>query len=48
MFVLGPRLVLSIREYGAKLVANSDEVITVTSIVFQEDTRVLADSDHDV
>ena len=48
MFVLGPRLILSIREYNAKFVANSDEAITTTSIVFQEGTPVLADSDHDV
>jgi len=48
MFVLGPRLILSVRECNAKLVANSDETITMTSIVFQEGTWVLADSDHDV
>ncbi|KAG2124171.1 hypothetical protein DEU56DRAFT_827942 [Suillus clintonianus] len=36
MFVLGPRLVLSIRAYNAKLVANSDEGTRMTTIVFQE------------
>jgi hypothetical protein len=35
-FVLGPRLILSIREYHAKLVANSDAATGVTSIAFQE------------
>lgn len=32
--VLGPRLILGIREYHAKLVANSDEGTVMTSIVF--------------
>jgi len=36
MFVLGPRLILSVREYNAKLVADSDAEISMTSIVFQE------------
>jgi hypothetical protein len=37
MFVLGPRLVLSIRDYNAKLVANSDEGTHMTTMVyFQE------------
>lgn len=36
MFVLGPRLVLSIRDFNAKLVANSDEGTHMTTIVFQE------------
>jgi hypothetical protein len=36
MFVLGPRLVLSIREYHAKLVAISDEGTGITTIAFQE------------
>jgi len=39
MFVLGPRLILSVREYHATLVANSDAEISLNSIVFQE--RVL-------
>ena len=36
MFVLGPRLILSIRDYQAKLVANSDEGTAMTTIAFQE------------
>ncbi|KAG2057726.1 hypothetical protein BDR06DRAFT_1018820 [Suillus hirtellus] len=35
MFVLGPRLILSIRKYHAKLVARSDEGIGMTTIRFQ-------------
>jgi len=34
MFVLGPRLILSIREYHAQLVANSDEGVYVTTMHF--------------
>jgi hypothetical protein len=36
MFVLGPRLILGVREYHAKLVANSDEGTEMTVIAFQE------------
>jgi hypothetical protein len=36
MFVLGPRLILSIREYHAKLVADSDAATSMTSIAFEE------------
>ncbi|KAG2061106.1 hypothetical protein BDR06DRAFT_1002287 [Suillus hirtellus] len=36
MFVLGPRLILSIREHHAKLVAYSDAETSMNSIVFQE------------
>ncbi|OAX33741.1 hypothetical protein K503DRAFT_786281 [Rhizopogon vinicolor AM-OR11-026] len=36
MSVLGPRLILSVREYHAKLVANSDEATGMASIAFQE------------
>jgi len=35
MFVLGPRLILSVREYNAKVVARSDEGTCMTSIAFQ-------------
>jgi hypothetical protein len=35
MFVLGPRLILSLREYHAKLVARSDGGTGMTSIYFQ-------------
>ena len=34
-FMLGPRLILSMREYYAKLVVNSDDGIDMTSVVFQ-------------
>jgi len=40
MFVLGPRLILSIREYHAKLVATSDEGTGMTTIAFQERSHV--------
>ncbi|KAG1774447.1 hypothetical protein EV702DRAFT_1269913 [Suillus placidus] len=40
MFVLGPRLILSVREYHAKLVAESDAETSMTSIVFQERVHV--------
>jgi hypothetical protein len=36
MFVLGPRLILGVREYHANLVANSDEVTGMASIIFQD------------
>jgi len=36
IFVLGPRLILGVREYNANIVANSDEGISMTSIAFQE------------
>ncbi|KAG1754685.1 hypothetical protein EDD22DRAFT_957408 [Suillus occidentalis] len=40
MFVLGPRLILSVREYHAKLVAGSDADISMNSIVFQEHVQI--------
>ncbi|KAG1817880.1 hypothetical protein EV424DRAFT_1540232 [Suillus variegatus] len=40
MFVLGPRLILSVREYNAKLVAYSDAETSLNSIVFQERVHV--------
>ncbi|KAG1773459.1 hypothetical protein EDD22DRAFT_946889 [Suillus occidentalis] len=40
MFVLGPRLILSVREYHAKLVAGSDADTSMNSIVFQEHVHV--------
>ncbi|KIK39631.1 hypothetical protein CY34DRAFT_324425 [Suillus luteus UH-Slu-Lm8-n1] len=36
MFVLGPRLILSVREYHAKLVTDSDADTSLNSIIFQE------------
>ena len=40
MFVLGPRLILSLREYNAKLVTNSDEGTAMTSIAFQDRVQI--------
>lgn len=37
MFVLGPRLLLSVREYHANLIAGSEIGTNLTTIVFQED-----------
>jgi hypothetical protein len=35
MFVLGPRLILSVREYNAKAVAEFNAGTRMTSLVFQ-------------
>ncbi|KAG2149110.1 uncharacterized protein EDB93DRAFT_1279462 [Suillus bovinus] len=43
-FVLGPRLILGIREYYAKLVADSDAASAMTSIAFQERVHVSTSS----
>jgi hypothetical protein len=40
IFLLGPRLILSVREYHAKLVANSGAEISTSSIIFQERVHV--------
>ncbi|KAG1787201.1 uncharacterized protein HD556DRAFT_1503671 [Suillus plorans] len=40
MFVLGPRLILGIRDYTAKLVTDSDAATNVTSIAFQERVHI--------
>jgi hypothetical protein len=40
MFVLGPRLILGVREYHAKLVADSDEGTAMTSIAFQDRVHI--------
>ncbi|KAG0693104.1 hypothetical protein DFH29DRAFT_1084386 [Suillus ampliporus] len=45
MFVLGPRLVLSVREYYAKLVTDSDEGIGMTTIAFQEGGHISTGGD---
>jgi hypothetical protein len=47
MFVLGPRLILGIREYHAELVARSDGGTCMTSIYFQAggDMDMLAGGD---
>ncbi|KAG2348161.1 hypothetical protein BDR05DRAFT_609602 [Suillus weaverae] len=44
MFVLGPRLILSVREYHAKLVPGSDAETSMNSIVFQEHVHVSTSS----
>jgi hypothetical protein len=40
LFVLGPRLILSIREYHAIIVANSDAGSGMASIAFQEHIHI--------
>ncbi|KAG2046304.1 hypothetical protein BDR06DRAFT_965233 [Suillus hirtellus] len=40
MFVLGPRLILGVREYYAKLVADCDAATGMTSIAFQERVEI--------
>jgi hypothetical protein len=45
MFVLGPRLILDIREYHAKNVAYSDAATSTTSIAFQERVRISIGTD---
>jgi len=46
MFVLGPRLILSIREYHAELVVNpeSSARISMTVVAFQECEHMSADT----
>jgi hypothetical protein len=44
IFVLGPRLILGVREYHVKLVANSDTASAMTSIVFEERVHVSTSS----
>jgi hypothetical protein len=43
-FVLGPRLILGVREYYAKLVAKTEEGNGIVSIVFQERVRITTNS----
>ncbi|KAG0700920.1 hypothetical protein DFH29DRAFT_1080397 [Suillus ampliporus] len=43
-FVLGPRLVLGVREYHAKLMADSDAATGMTSIAFEERVHVSTSS----
>ncbi|KAG2143543.1 uncharacterized protein EDB93DRAFT_1251961 [Suillus bovinus] len=43
-FVLGPRLILDVREYYAKLVADADAASAMTSIAFQERVHVSTSS----
>ncbi|KAG1782032.1 hypothetical protein EV702DRAFT_1192690 [Suillus placidus] len=42
MFVLGPRLMLSVREYHAKLATNYDEGTAMTTIAFQEHVHMVS------
>jgi hypothetical protein len=44
MFVLGPRLIFSVRAYHAELVANSDTATCMTSIAFEERVYISTDS----
>lgn len=44
LFVLGPRLILSVREYHAKRVTNSDAATNMTSVSFQERVYVSTSS----
>lgn len=45
LFILGPRLVMSIRGYHAKLVAESDTGTGMASIAFQEGLLMSTSSD---
>jgi hypothetical protein len=40
MFVLGPRLILGVREHHAKLVTNSDEATCMTSFFAQDGIHI--------
>ena len=40
MFVLGPRLILGVREYHADLITNADAGTDMNSIVFQERVHI--------
>jgi len=44
MFVLGPRLILSVRVYHTKLLAESDAETSMASIVFQQRVHVSTSS----
>ncbi|KAG2141205.1 uncharacterized protein EDB93DRAFT_1252664 [Suillus bovinus] len=44
MSVLGPRLILSVREYNAELKADYDTVTDMTSVAFQERVHILTGS----
>jgi hypothetical protein len=44
LFVMGPHLILGVREYHAKLVANSDTATDMTSIAFEERVHVSTSS----
>jgi len=40
MFLLGPRLILGVREYHANLITNADAGTEMNSIVFQERVHI--------
>jgi hypothetical protein len=40
MVILGPRLILGVREHNAKQVANSDEASAMISIAFQRHIHI--------
>jgi hypothetical protein len=40
MFVLGPRLILGVREHNAKLVVDPEEGTRMSSIAFQERVHI--------
>jgi hypothetical protein len=44
MFVLGPRLILGVREHDAKIAVYSDSGPSFTTIIFQEREFVSTDS----
>jgi hypothetical protein len=44
MFILGPRLILSVREYHAKLVVDSDAETSMNSVIFQERVHIQTNS----
>jgi hypothetical protein len=46
MFVLGPRLILGVREYNAKLVVDSDEGTAMATIAFREPLQQASDVEH--
>jgi hypothetical protein len=46
LFVLGPRLVLSVRAHHAQLLVNSDEGTAMTTMAFQE--RIYESTGSDV
>jgi hypothetical protein len=48
MFVLGPRLIISVRVYNATLSTNSDERTCITAIAFQNHAGISTSNDVDV
>jgi hypothetical protein len=46
MFVLGPRLILSVRQYHANLIDNSDAGTDMISMAFRERTDMSTELEH--